>query len=440
MDQTDVNSLNRKSKILILHSAGYPCAIDRAPFVAREIDALIAAFDRVIIVPISTFVEKDLKVPKGAEIVILPAKMYASPVGKVFLFVLGCLYSPLLISDINAAKDLGSKVRVKPNVRSHMRSYIVIGYDLVLAYCLKQRLPANCRAISYHFWLFAHGYVADKILRNSGRVGAMVARAHSQDLFSEKRLNILALMRYPYLKALDKIWSVSDAGTEYLVNDVGLPSSKCETLLLGSVDFGVLDAKPESDEILSIVSCSYVTEHKRVDMVGRVCQALAARPDIRGVKWTHIGDGPDWDQLKERFKSDGDKFTVNWVGRVKPTEVREQIVNSRPHLFLHLALFEGLPIAIVEALSMGLPCVATAAGGTAEIIDDSVGKLLQTEDSDQMAINAVVEVFERIKAGGANDYKTAARNRFLSGLSLSATLPQLVDELYEAGGEYDKHH
>ena len=57
-----------------------------------------------------------------------------------------------------------------------------------------------------------------------------------------------------------------------------------------------------------------------------------------------------------------------------------------------------------------------------------------------MAINAVVEVFERIKAGGANDYKTAARNRFLSGLSLSATLPQLVDELYEAGGEYDKHH
>jgi glycosyltransferase involved in cell wall biosynthesis len=55
-------------------------------------------------------------------------------------------------------------------------------------------------------------------------------------------------------------------------------------------------------------------------------------------------------------------------------------------LFVLASKNEGLPIALVEALALGLPVVATAVGGTPEVVTDGLeGLLVPPSNPDQLA-------------------------------------------------------
>ncbi len=55
-------------------------------------------------------------------------------------------------------------------------------------------------------------------------------------------------------------------------------------------------------------------------------------------------------------------------------------------VFVLPSLWEGIPLALLEAMSCGLPCVCTAVGGVPDIIrDGSVGYIVPPDDSDSMS-------------------------------------------------------
>ncbi|MBA3704395.1 MAG: glycosyltransferase, partial [Bacteroidetes bacterium] len=63
------------------------------------------------------------------------------------------------------------------------------------------------------------------------------------------------------------------------------------------------------------------------------------------------------------------------------------------NLFIHLSESEGLPLSIVEAISFGIPAMASAVGGVPEIISENSGILLPVElDPEQIAIK--IETFK----------------------------------------------
>jgi glycosyltransferase involved in cell wall biosynthesis len=47
-------------------------------------------------------------------------------------------------------------------------------------------------------------------------------------------------------------------------------------------------------------------------------------------------------------------------------------------LFVNVSSSEGLPVSIMEALSFGIPVIATDVGGTSELVSDKVGELISS--------------------------------------------------------------
>ena len=118
------------------------------------------------------------------------------------------------------------------------------------------------------------------------------------------------------------------------------------------------------------------------------------------------GDGPLETALRTQIDRLGLAGAVRLLGR--RSDVPDLMAAS--DLFVLPSLFEGLPLAVLEAMAAGLPVVATAVGGTDEaVVDEVTGRLVRPGDAAALAtaITACLSDPAMASAFGA-----AARARF----------------------------
>jgi glycosyltransferase involved in cell wall biosynthesis len=84
-----------------------------------------------------------------------------------------------------------------------------------------------------------------------------------------------------------------------------------------------------------------------------------------------IGEGPNRNAIEADILCRGLETSVYLLGR--RSDVKELL--SISDLFIHSSLGEGCSNAILEAMAVGLPIVASATGGTPEIVDETYGRL-----------------------------------------------------------------
>lgn len=100
--------------------------------------------------------------------------------------------------------------------------------------------------------------------------------------------------------------------------------------------------------------------------IGELCQALSAVQDDE-LACVFVGEGPMRDTVEATPHA-------IYAGRVE-NEIVRQYMAAADGLILP-SYTEGLPTVVVEAGSMGLPVIATAVGGSAELLADERGVLL----------------------------------------------------------------
>ena len=103
-----------------------------------------------------------------------------------------------------------------------------------------------------------------------------------------------------------------------------------------------------------------------------IAQVKAAHPTAQ---FRVYGDGPLRGELlacAEQLGLDGSQI---FVGAFTSREELSRIM-AQTDIFLMSSILEGLPIALLEAMSYGRPIIATPAGGTREAIEDGVSGLL----------------------------------------------------------------
>jgi glycosyltransferase involved in cell wall biosynthesis len=105
----------------------------------------------------------------------------------------------------------------------------------------------------------------------------------------------------------------------------------------------------------------------------------------RGVRLRYVvcGEGSLRPSLEAQVHTLGLQAVVHFPGF--SSNVPDYL--SAADLFVHVPLWEGLGVAVIEALATGLPVVASRVGGIPELIDDHVtGLLVPPQDAAALAI------------------------------------------------------
>ena len=120
---------------------------------------------------------------------------------------------------------------------------------------------------------------------------------------------------------------------------------------------------------------------------------LTARPELRFVV---VGGGPEERTLKQLAGELGIESDVIFTGERR--DVHDLI--AAMDVFALPSLAEGLPMALLEAMTLGTPVVATAVGGVPEVVEDEWnGRLVPARDPRALADACVSLVEDRPRAG-----------------------------------------
>lgn len=138
-------------------------------------------------------------------------------------------------------------------------------------------------------------------------------------------------------------------------------------------ELGLADDSPM---LLTVARLTVQKDH--ASLVAAVPQVLLHHPDARFV---FVGDGPEQSRIEEIVRDNGLEKSVTLLGH--RSDLPDLLAAA--DLFVLPSLFEGLSLALLEAMAVGLPVVATAIQGTIEAIGTDHPFLVPAGDPAQLA-------------------------------------------------------
>ena len=179
---------------------------------------------------------------------------------------------------------------------------------------------------------------------------------------------------------LEKTYVCNEQTRKVMIRDFGREPESVETLYIGvdqeqydarNVESGLVrkELNIEAARPIVLFPCR-IHPQKRPFLMLEIAEA--AKKKIHDIAFVVVGDGSQFEELKNAVERNGLQDTVYLAGRQR---------NMRPYykdaaLTLICSLKEGLALTAYESLSMGTPVITSDVGGQAELIDDTVGKVL----------------------------------------------------------------
>jgi glycosyltransferase involved in cell wall biosynthesis len=152
-------------------------------------------------------------------------------------------------------------------------------------------------------------------------------------------------------------------------------------------------------------------------------EVLARRPRARIAIG---GDGPDLQALRARARRLGVAGAVNFLGR-SPDPLS---LLRGAHAFVHPSWAESFPYVILEAMSLGLPIVASDVGGVSEAVSDGESGALVTPGDARALARALIELLGDSGAGARMG--AAAKLRFEQRFTRARMIGGVADVYEEA--------
>jgi len=329
-------------------------------FLETEALYLSQAFERVIFVACSTTSKEQRLIPANCKAI----QLQVSP-------DFG-LKTRSLIGIFNA--EFWKELRIVRHIYRQKISLQILKtmlISLVRGRKIAQYLPTISDAISstvfYSYWC-EDSALALALLKKKLPIKA-VSRMHGWDVY----FNVHDLHYLPFRSLIAenvRLFAISVQGKS-TVQQVWQVKTQVQLARLGTKTTQFLSTH---NEVFTIFSCSNLIPIKRVHLLAEALQFLS----VETIRWIHFGDGSEMEKLRQKIEKLPKNIQVELRGRIPNEAIFRAYETERPHLFINVSSSEGVPVSIMEAMSFGVPVIATNVGGNNEIVSQKNGVLLKS--------------------------------------------------------------
>lgn len=354
---------------LILITASFPYGQGES-FLEDELPYLAAAFESVIIL-CQNGGDKSRVIPSNVLVKLINTNTRIN----------SSLYKTALLEILLITR----RSKMRDQIPSFKALYSYLKSSSAIHHSLLELTQNEGNYIVYSYWSDSGAIAAAMCTTAANTTG--VTRCHGWDVY-QKIHNPPYLPLRRFLKGrLHSIFPISKIGEEVVRNEWwGNTIANINVARLG------VNAKPQEicsyRDKFSIITCSRLIPLKRIELL---VTALAAISDLK-ITWNHIGDGPARERVENQCKTLSNNINVEFHGHLDRKSVLDIYKSIRPTVFINLSSSEGIPVSIMEAMSLGVPTIATDVGGTSEIVNDKNGILLRSDPSTQDIVYAIRKI------------------------------------------------
>lgn len=247
--------------------------------------------------------------------------------------------------------------------------------------------------IYYSFWNTYYCYSMVREQRKHKNI-KIVSRLHGFDLYHERVSGGRQPFKHQMEKGENGLLFLGGFARQYYMERVKAdttPAWKMHVCPLGIEAAGRKMPLGQSDT-LQLLSCSDAIPLKRIESIvdGLACV------DERRICWTHIGDGEELEKIRTYAKEKlGKKSNICYtlMGYMEHKQVIQYYETRQVDCFIITSSTEGVPVSIMEAMSYGIPVIATAVGGIPEMIREN-GILLSENPTGEEIAKALVNIMQ----------------------------------------------
>lgn len=175
---------------------------------------------------------------------------------------------------------------------------------------------------------------------------------------------------------------------------------------------------------LLVTSITRFDYAKNSSLIINILEYLAKTNSLDRFKFIFIGSGPEETLVKNKLKEKKFSDYVEFTGNMP----RPEDILKKTFCYISTSRWEGLPLGMLEAMAIGIPCIATDVSGNRDLVIDQVNGFLFNLTEPQMAAKYLIEISNDINLW--RKFSINARNLVTKKYSLNFMLEK-TKNLYE---------
>jgi len=375
---------------LLLVTTRYPYGHGEE-FLETEIKYLAREFDTVIVAPSETS-DAMREIPANVELDLSLANLLSKMRDMCSHAILGTTFRSLALA-ITGLRDF--RLSRKPYTFLYQTLRAAFRAGLAQHWLEKRPSQEQVSLLIYCYWLneIALGLALASRTQGGPKV---ICRAHRHDLYEEEMPAGKRPLHTLFEENIDAIFAVSESGLESLKKQFPALEESLTLSRLGVEDpesRGLRIPHTREPGTSRLVSCSTLSPVKRLPLLLAALKHLGDRFPTNRFDWHHFGgNGSSLDALKqEALETLPSNVVPHCHGQLSNRQVLDFYSSNHVDVFVNVSSSEGIPVSIMEAMSFGIPVVATDVGGTREAVVPGSGLLLSPNPSFQEVATALAE-------------------------------------------------
>jgi L-malate glycosyltransferase len=210
-------------------------------------------------------------------------------------------------------------------------------------------------------------------------------------LILPKKSRLISWYTKKVLDSVDLVYAISHDIEDHIVSDFGIPKTKVHYLPFG-IDTDLFtpsadtkDVGPRKIEIFS--NRGFFTVYDNETLIRAFALAYTENSDLRLIL---KGEGPEEQPIRKLVTELGLEDQITFRKKTSYAEVPQDYRHA--DIFITTSISDGTPVSLLEAMSSGLPCIATSVGGIPEwAVNNETGLLVPPRSPEKIA-NAILSL------------------------------------------------